>query len=147
MDWDDKIPEDLKYIWRTNFEIMNEIGNIRFCCTMIPIDAANLEIEKIDTADASQYLACPAIYARVKRKNGKYSCQLVFARTQVVPKDMTMPRAKLLAAVLNTTTGHVVKLSFRKYVKKWLKLSDSQIVLHWINSIRFVMKQWVRNSH
>ena len=27
-DWDDKIPEDLKHTWRTNFE-MKEIGNIK----------------------------------------------------------------------------------------------------------------------
>ena len=54
LDWDDKIPEDLKQIWRTNFEMMKEIGKIRFRRTIIPIDAAKLEIETIDTADHSQ---------------------------------------------------------------------------------------------
>ena len=147
LDWDDKIPEDLKQIWRTNFEMMKEIGKIRFRRTIIPIDAAKLEIETIDTADASQSLACSAIYARIKWKNGEYSCQLVFSRTKVVPKDMTMPRAELLTAVLNASTGHVVKFSFGKYFNKCLKLTDSQIVLHWINNIKSVMKQWVRNSH
>ena len=45
LDWDDKIPEDLKQIWRTNFEMMKEIGKIRFRRTIIPIDAAKLEID------------------------------------------------------------------------------------------------------
>ena len=58
---------------------------------------------------------------------------------------MTMPRAELLAAVLNACTGHVVKLSFGNYFKKCIKLTDSQIVLHWISNSKLAMKQWVRN--
>ena len=56
-----------------------------------------------------------AIYARFKLTDGGYSCQLVFARTKIVPKDMSIPRAELLAATLNATTGHVVKISFGEY--------------------------------
>ena len=57
---------------------------------------------------------------------------------------MTMPRAELLAAVLNASTGNVVKLSVGKYFK-CIKLTDSQIVLHWISNSTLTMKQWVRN--
>ena len=110
--------------------------------TVIPEDAVNLEIETIDTADASNSLVCAAIYARIKRKNGEYSSQLVISRSKVVPKDMTMPRAELVAAVLNA--GYV-KLSFGKYFKKCIKLTDSQIVLHWISNNKLAVKQWVRN--
>ena len=56
-----------------------------------------------------------------------------------------MPRAELLAAVLNASTGHVVKLSVGKYFKKCIKLTYSQIVLHWISNSKLTMKQWVRN--
>ena len=84
----------------------------------MPSDAVNLDIETIDTADASPHIICVAIYARFKKKDGSHSCQLVFARSKIVPKDMSMPRAELLAASLNTTSGHVVKIYFGISIKK-----------------------------
>ena len=113
---------------------MSEMGKIKFNRAIIPDDAVSLDIETIDTADASQALVCAASYARFKRRNGEYSCQLVFSPSKIIPKGMTMPRAELFAATLNACTGHVVKLSFDGYVKGCIKLTDSQIVLHWSNS-------------
>ena len=56
-----------------------------------------------------------------------------------------MPRAELLAAVLNSRTGHIVKRLLGNYFSKCIKLTDSQIVLNWIHNTRLVLKQWVRN--
>ena len=56
-----------------------------------------------------------------------------------------MPRAELLAALLNTTTGHVVYLAIKDYIKNRISLIDSQIALFWISNCRSQMKQWVRN--
>ena len=67
-------------------------------------------METIELADASLNMACAATYTRFKRKNGLYSCQLIFARSKVVPSGMTIPRAELFAAVLNATTAHVYHL-------------------------------------
>ena len=58
---------------------------------------------------------------------------------------MSMPLAELLAATLNTTTGHVVKVSFGDKHKYCWKITDSQVVLYWINSTRSTLKMWVRN--
>ena len=58
---------------------------------------------------------------------------------------MSVPRAELSAATLNATTGHMVKTSFGKYYNRSMKLTDSQIALHWINSTRSKLKLWVRN--
>ena len=66
--WDDTIPDDLKAVWKSNFEMMMEIKKLRFSRTIIPEDAANLDIDKIDSADAIHSLVCAAIYARIKRK-------------------------------------------------------------------------------
>ena len=130
LDWDSKIPEDLKKIWSPNFEMIQEISKIRFHRAIVPSDTVNLDIETIDVADASSFIICVAIYARFKRRNGQYSCQLVFAGTKIVPKDMSMPRAELLAATLNATTGHVVKVSFGDKHKYCWKITDSQVVLY-----------------
>ena len=81
-----------------------------------------------------------------KLKGGGYSCQLVFARSKIVPDDMSMPRAELSAAALNAAMGHVVRISFGKFHKGHIKLTDSQVALHWINTFRSELLLWVRNK-
>ena len=50
LDCDDKIPDDLKGIWKSNFELMSNIGKIKFNRAIIPEDAVNLGIETNDTS-------------------------------------------------------------------------------------------------
>ena len=144
LDWDDPIPAELRNIWVANFDLMEEIGKIRFSRAIVPEDAINLDLETIDVAAAGEGLVCAAIYARFKRRNGEHSCQLVFARTKIV-HDISMPRAELVAAVLNASTGHVVRLSLKKFYKRAWKLTDSQVVMHWINNTRSALKMYVRS--
>ena len=66
-------------------------------------DAVNLDMETIEISDSSLNLACSVVYARFKRKTGTYSCQIVLARSKFVPKCMSIPRAELFAAVLNSS--------------------------------------------
>ena len=143
--WDDPIPNEYRALWESNFEMMAELKNIRFKRAVIPEDAESLKINTIDTADASKDLACSAMYARFKRKNGKYSCQLVFARTKLLPEGTTQPRGELIAAVLNAHTGEVVRRAFGENHEKAVKLTDSQIVLHWLNNIDLRLNIFVRN--
>ena len=103
---------------------------------MIPEDALNLEMETIEMADASQNLACSAIYGRFKLKSGSYSCQLLFSRSKIFPAGMSMPRAELFAALLNATTGHVVYLALKKYIRSRIHLTDSQVTLFWIGNTK-----------
>ena len=59
---------------------------------------------------------------------------------------MALPRAELFAASLNASTGHVIKLALGDLYKECIKLTDSQIALHWISNTRNPLKQWVRNK-
>ena len=145
LDWDDKIPNELKALWVSNFEMIRDLGNIRYQRAVIPENALSLDIETIDAGDAGQKLACVAIYARYKLRSGDYSCQLLFSRSKLVPDGMSQPRAELLAATLNATSGHVVKISLSLMLQEQIKLTDSQVTLHWINNESGVLKQWVRN--
>ena len=56
-------------------------------------------MDTIDAGDASPDIACTAVYARYLRKAGDYSCQLVFARSKLLPEGITQPRAELVAAL------------------------------------------------
>ena len=94
LDWDNVITADLKKIWLSNFKTMKDIGEIRFHRALVPVDAISLNMEKIETADA----------------NNDLTCQLSFARTKIVPADLSTARAEMMAATLKAVNGHVVKL-------------------------------------
>ena len=126
-------------------KMMQEINSISYKRAVVPDDAVSLDISTIDAGDASSKVACAAVYARFKRKDGSHSCQLVFSRSKLIPNGMTLPRAELLAATLNAHKGEVVKRSFYQNHKKHFKLTDSQITLYWIHSNQKPLKQWVRN--
>ena len=134
LDWDDKIPNELKALWVSNFEMIRDLGNIRYQRAVIPENALSLDIETIDAGDSSQKLACVAIYTRYKLRSGDYSCQLLFSRSMLVPEGMIQPRAELFAATLNATAGHVVKISVSLMLKEQIMLRDSQVTLHWISN-------------
>ena len=122
LDWDDTVPEHLRQLWESNFEMMKEIGNLRFKRAVIPEDAVSLEVNTLDFGDASHSMVCVAIYARFLRRNRSYSCQLILSRTRVVPKGFSQPRAELYASLINSHTGEVVKRS----LKKWRSTLDRQ---------------------
>ena len=96
-------------------DTISKLKEIKFRRAVVPDDAINLDMETIEMSDASQNLACSALYARFKRKNGLHSCQLLFARSKVLPKNMSIPRSELFAAVLNATTGNIVNLALGKF--------------------------------
>ena len=58
---------------------MQEIKNIKFNRAIIPKDAISLNINTVDTGDASKNIACVDTYARCERSNGEFSCQLIFS--------------------------------------------------------------------
>ena len=143
LNWDDPIPNELKDIWLANFDLMREVSKLQFSRAVVPSDAVNLDMETIDMADAGDNLICAAIYVRFLRRNGSYSCQLIFSRSKII-HDLTTPRAELEAALLNATTGHVLKLSLKDRLKRCWKLTDSQVTLHWINCDRALSKAYLR---
>ena len=145
LDWDDKIPDNLRSIWKSNFEFMEEIRNVRYSRAIVPSDAKSLDIHTIGTGDASQKVIRAAIYARFEKKDGTFSCQLIFAISNILTDGISTPRAELMAAVLNASTGHVVERALAERHKKTLKLTDSHVTLYWISSKRTALKTWVRN--
>ena len=102
-------------------------------------------MQSILTSIRWTHLLITSVYVRFKRKNGDYSCQLVFARSRVIPKGMTQPRGELYAALTNAYTGEVVKRSFKKLHKQAIKFTDSQVTLFWISNDEKPLKQCTRN--
>ena len=118
LQWNDYIPDELFQKWKTNFSTIESMREIKFQRCVVPPDAASLEIETLEIGDASAQMACSTIYVRFPKKDGSYSCQLVFARTKIISSDMSMPRAELFAANLNATTGHIVKVALGSHAAR-----------------------------
>ena len=112
LDWDDKIADHLRPMWESDFQMMNEIKTLKYHRAVIPEGAIDTQVETVDFGNASREIACIAIYARFKRKDGSDSCQLVFAQSRLIPTKMTQPRAELYAALINTHTGEVFRRAF-----------------------------------
>ena len=55
---------------------------------------------------------------------------------------MSQPRAELFAATLDNIQ---VKFLLKTYHKSLIKLTDSQIVLHWLHNESRQLKQWTKN--
>ena len=61
LDWDGRIPDNLKKIWDSNFELMKEIGSVRYNRAIVLVNSKNINIEIIGTGDASQKMISAAI--------------------------------------------------------------------------------------
>jgi hypothetical protein len=142
--WEDVIPDNLRGIWADNREMLEELGTLKYNRVVVPPNAKNLEITTIDAGDASPNLICTAIYARFECRDGTYACQLVFARSKVVPEGTSVPRAELMAAAINAATGFTVQKAFGSYHKDCIKLSDSMVALHWIACTTRRLKTFIR---
>ena len=95
------LPDELRPMWVSHFKMMQEIGKIKFLQAVVPEDAINLDIQTIYAADASQKLACVAIYARFLKRDGTHSCQFIFSRSKLMPDGLSQPRAELFASTMN----------------------------------------------
>ena len=147
LSWNDTIPDNLRGMWESNFDMINELKQVTYRRAVIPPDAKNLQMETLDMADASMKLICAAIYARFEKRDGSFSCQLIFARSKILPEGTTTPRGELLAAELNAATGFTVKRALGdRHTRAW-KFSDSMVALHWIHCEKNVLDTFVRNRH
>ena len=68
--WEDPIPSELKEVWAANFNLIDELGKLKFRRAVVPTDAVSLDMETINTADAGEHLVCAAVYARFLRRDG-----------------------------------------------------------------------------
>eukprot|EP00111_Clytia_hemisphaerica_P013174 TCONS_00038647-protein len=58
---------------------------------------------------------------------------------------MTQPRGELVAALLNAHTSEIVHQAFSTQHNASHKLTDSQIVLHWLCNEDRPLKKWLRS--
>ena len=110
----------------------------------MPADAVNVQVNLIVSSDASQNIAVSTVHARILRKNGDYSCQLLTAKSKLVNMS-TVPKAEIRAAVMGATLGHLAKYNLETQYEGAVYCSDSTISLHWIYQDQRALQTFVRN--
>ena len=143
--WDDPIPDSELEAWVRNLNDMQELREINFRRTIIPEDAASLDVNLLISSDASMNIAIATVHARVPLKQGGYSCQLVTAKSKLI-KELTIPKAELRAAVLATHLAHTVKYNLADQFKSSMYCTDSSILLFWIHQDERPLETVVRNG-
>ena len=142
--WDEAIPDTYLDIWVKNLQDIQTLRSIQFERSIIPMDAADNDVELIVSSDASQHIAVCCVHARVKKTDGSYSCRLVTAKSKLV-RELTVPKGELRAAVLACHVAHTVKNNLGDLHKKTMYVTDSSIALFWINSDSRPLETSVRN--
>jgi hypothetical protein len=112
---------------------------------VIPPDAANTSIHLLVFTDASQNLGIVAIFGLVLRKCGKFSCQLLIGRSNLLT-GLTIPKAEMKAAVAGATSASVVKRNLGEKFTGQIFATDSTVVLYWISQESKPLQVGVRNA-
>ena len=132
IDWDDRIPDKYLELWAENIQSMALLPLIRFKRSVVTLDA-HKDIDLIVSCDASQNMAIVAIHARVVDLAGQVSVRLVAGKSKIVTGS-TIPRAELRAAVAAAVFADVATKNLQGKVRRRIFVSDSSIVLSWLNS-------------
>ena len=111
-----------------HFEKIQELAGLRFQRTIILEDAASLDVELLVATDASQNIGVVAVYARVLRQTGEYSCQLVAARSKLLT-GLTIPKAEMKSTVTAAVLANVVRNNLGDRCKSTIYVTDSTICL------------------
>ena len=128
LDRDDPVPAEQLDKWVANVEKIQELAGLRFQWTIIPEDAASLDVELLVATDASQNIGVVAVYARVLRQTGEYSCQLVAARSKLLT-GLTILKAEMKSTVTAAVLANVVRNNLGDRCKSTIYVTDSTICL------------------
>ena len=84
-------------------------------------------------------MAGSAVYGCVRRKNGRFSSQLLFSRSRLCTQ--TIPRNELDACVLGAAAAECVRRSLgEKVAEDTLFVTDSEIAFCWISNPEKTLK-------
>ena len=145
--WDDDINDECKAVWKKWLLSAPKTPNITIPHCYLQKEKP-VEFQIIGYCDASEKAYSAVTYLRVTYKNGQVSSQIVAAKIRVSPvKVLTIPRLELMSSLLLARLVHSVYSALtRKFpISKVLCLTDSAIMLAWIQNEKKQYKQFVQN--
>jgi hypothetical protein len=146
--WDTPLPEELQNRWSTLVRDLNLTMKTKILRYNLP--STYQADDTCRTADETCTLnifvdASEQSYGAVAYLCGKQKSTFVIAKNRVAPlKTLTLPRLELMAAVVGSRLASYLQHTCAVDADKTYMWSDSQIVLHWIQTSK-QKKRFVEN--
>ncbi|XP_062538696.1 uncharacterized protein LOC134206972 [Armigeres subalbatus] len=149
LDWDQPVPSEMANFWtdfRNQLHWLNELTIPRW---ILANEIRTIELHGFADASDLAYGAC--LYSRLVRSDGTAELKLICSKSRILPKkkgsqkEITTPRAELLAAqLLSRLTVKQLKALDVKF-ETIILWSDSQIVLCWLTKSPDALAVYVGN--
>ena len=145
LDWDEAVPEVFLQTWVQNLELMQDMRNVVIARTVIPPDAADLNLNYVFSADASKSIAVCTVHTRIKKRDGTYHVSLLCAKSKLTTK-LTIPRGELRACLMSASLSFCIRQLSGIRLKDCIYVTDSAICLYWIGMDDRPLTTAVRNQ-
>ena len=132
--WDGEVTQNLRDRWCENFWRLQKLKGLKFQRARVPVDAVDTNLYLVGCVDAAAQLKIAGVWARFKRKNGKFSCQLVIGRSLLSRKDGTIPKEELEAMTMGSNLLWICRRALEGWLKDYMICGDSVITICWVTS-------------
>ena len=143
LEWDEPLPQDLEVKWHG---IAQDIQS----AAKVIVPRRFFAQDQVNGDQIHLYVfvgASPKAYRAVAYLSSGDQCSFVTSKSRVAPlKTLTVPQLELMAASIGSRLAHFVSAALQpRYPHLTVHLwSDSEIVLHWLNSTKS-LKQFISN--
>ena len=144
INWDDKLPDELKTRWMDLSNVIQQLDSIKVPRWVGQRDHVRLEMHGF--SDASEQAYGAVIYVRTTNMAGNIKVALLCSKSKVAPtKKLTLPRLELSGALLLAKLSKTVRSDLRLTVDECFYWTDSHIVLDWLKGEPGQWKTFVGN--
>ena len=137
IDWDTPLPEHIALEfnnWLNSSRYLNNLSVSRQYFPDLSWRHQQSDVQVVAFGDASETAYGTVVYLRVKRGDS-YQVSLAASRSRVAPlSGLTLPRLELMAALTTARLAKTICDELNLAYSQVSYFSDSEIVLHWINS-------------
>ena len=143
-DWDSVISTELhskviKNLWR-----LYKLKGLKFSRAMVPTDAVDGKLHLLCCVDAADKLKIVGVWARFRRRDGSFSCQLLIGRS-LLSRGGTIPKEELEALMIGSNLLWICRRALDDWLDDYSLLGDSVIALCWVSSEKKRLSLFHRN--
>ena len=142
VDWDDKLPENLKAKWEKWVSKLRQLSNVAVPRCLRRANPENIELHLF--SDASNDAFASVAYLVCRYQDSSPSSCLIASKSRASPvKAMAISRLELMGAVLSSILAqNILKVITVDKITFW---TDSENVWYWLRNQRCKFKPFVAN--
>ena len=143
--WTAPIPDHQRAIWVKNFKTIEEVRDIMYVRCSIPTDAVSSRARILLLGDAADDGIIFGAYVGFQRKNGDWSCDLLFGKGLLAPENWTIPQKELHGLSSLANLKIILENAIGSWVDNYYVFTDSQIAICWSIYEKVKLSTFTRN--